>query len=401
MSKFFAICVAASIALLPAVRGQQASPKPSDRVVGSITAVDQASKKLTVKEDKTNVEYAVSIADTKTFLKVGTDLNLKNATRLQPEQMAVGDRVSIRGRKPDPSAPSIEAASVLVMSATDVEQKHESEIADWKQRGTAGVVSAIDTAASKLTMTVRTPEGPKPTVVDLQKVSEYTRYSPDNPKTPTESKLAEIQSGDQVRVLGNKNEDGSIITAEKVYAGSFRTVAATIKSVSADGKELTLNDLQTKQPVTVALNDESSVRKMPPMMANMLAMRLNPNFKPANGPGGNAATPKTNGENQPGGPGPGNSGSGGPGGAGPHGPGMRSGDMSQMIERLPKIAVADLKAGDAVLVSGATGADKSHLVATNIVAGVEPLFQSAPPRAGQSGPGEGAWNLDMGLPAQP
>jgi hypothetical protein len=396
MSKFYAICVAVSIALLPAVRGQQPSPKPSDRVVGSITAVDQASKKLSVREDKTNVEYAVSIADTKTFLKVGADLNLKNATRLQPEQMAVGDRVSIRGRKPDPDAHSIEAASVLVMSATDVQQKHESELADWKQRGTAGMVSSIDTAASKLTMSVRTPEGPKPIAVDLQKVSEYTRYSPDNPKTPTESKLAEIQPGDQVRVLGNKNEDGSVISAEKVYSGSFRTVAATIKSVSADGKELTLNDLQTKQPVTVAINDESSVRKMPPMMANMLAMRLNPNFKPANGPGGNAATPKADGENQPG-----VRGSGGSGGAGPRGRGMRSGDMSQMIERLPKIAVADLKAGDAVLVSGATAADKSHLVATNIVAGVEPLFQSAPPRAGQSGPGEGAWNLDMGLPAQP
>ena len=36
--------------------------------------------------------------------------------------------------------------------------------------------------------------------------------------------------------------------------------------------------------------------------------------------------------------------------------------------------------------------------ATNIIAGVEPIFQSAPPRRGRS-PG-GDWNLDTALPAQ-
>jgi hypothetical protein len=76
----------------------------------------------------------------------------------------------------------------------------------------------------------------------------------------------------------------------------------------------------------------------------------------------------------------------------------RSGDISQIIERLPKIAIADLKSGDAVVVSGAAGNDKSQLVATNIIAGVEPIFQSAPPRRGRS-PG-GDWNLDTALPAQ-
>jgi hypothetical protein len=56
-----------------------------------------------------------------------------------------------------------------------------------------------------------------------------------------------------------------------------------------------------------------------------------------------------------------------------------NGDLSQMLERLPKISTTDLKNGDAVIVSGTpVGSDKSHLLATNVIAGVEPIFQASP-----------------------
>ena len=84
-------------------RHSKRQPKTADRVVGVITAVDAAQSKITVKEDQTSTDYSVSIAGTRTILKVGPDLNLKSATRLTPEQLAVGDRVSIRGHKPEGS----------------------------------------------------------------------------------------------------------------------------------------------------------------------------------------------------------------------------------------------------------------------------------------------------------
>ena len=62
-----------------------------------------------------------------------------------------------------------------------------------------------------------------------------------------------------------------------------------------------------------------------------------------------------------------------------------NGDLSQMLDRLPKITTGDLKNGDAVIVSGTpAGSDKSHLLATNVIAGVEPIFQSAPRRQSQT-----------------
>ena len=70
-----------------------------------------------------------------------------------------------------------------------------------------------------------------------------------------------------------------------------------------------------------------------------------------------------------------------------------------MIEHLPAISLSELKPGDAVVISGvATGEDGSRLLATNIIAGVEPILQSAPARQGGQATG-GDWGLgEMTIP---
>ena len=426
--------------LLLAQDAAQPVAKPADRLIGEITAVDTAGKKITVKDDATKAEYSVSLADTKTFLRVPPgEKDLKKATRIDAEALSVGDRVALRGKKTEDSK-TFEAASVLLMTAGDLAKIHQAELQDWQKRGSSGTLTAIDAAARQATMTVRGADGQKTVTVSLPDSVEYMRYSPASVKMADAKPgtIADLQPGDQVRVLGNKNDDGTTIAAEKVFSGSFRTIPATIVSISPDGKEIKINDLQTKQPVIVALTDDSVVRRLPPMMAQMLAMRLNPAYKAqgaSGGPGGPPGAPGSgnpaaansaqgnSGAGAPAGAGPGN-GQGGNGqwaggqgqspaaGAGPGGPGgsqggaawagrpgggggMRSmnGDMSQMIERLPKISISELKPGDAVVVSGGSGTDKTHLTATNVIAGVEPLFVSAPPRAGQSM--GSSWNLGV------
>ena len=138
-------------------------------------------------------------------------------------------------------------------------------------------------------------------------------------------------------------------------------------------------------------------------MAMGLARRLNPSAaggSPNAGPGsGNGTVPSgsagiTNdgmAAARPGGPeGPG----GGPGGGYRAGGGMRNGDLSQLLDRVPKISATDLKPGDAVMVAGTPiENDKSHLLATSVIAGVEPIFQAASPRQMQS---LGDWGLSSG-----
>lgn len=414
MLKACAICSCITLLAIAPSRAQEATgtAKPSEHVIGTVAKVDQAAHTVTVKDDKTGTESLVLLENTRTLLKVPPGAkDLKSASRITADDLQVGDRVDVRGSKPEDnsgSAPpnAIAARSVVLMSGRDLAQTHQAEAAAW-QHSTAGTVTSVDTSAGTLSITARTPDGPKPATVTTSSSTDFTRYSAETPKTPVRSQLADIQPGDQVRIIGEKSDDGSI-TAQKVYSGSFRTIAGTVTSVAPDGKQLTVKDLQTKEPVEVNLTNDSVVRKLPLMMATMLARRFNPDYKAAQANAGsenagNAGGAPPSGAKAGEGAGPG-SGSNNPatgGGNGGQGGGSTragTGDLSRILERAPSISVSDLKPGDAVVISGAAaGSDKTRLIASSIIAGVEPIFQSAPPRQGSS---LGDWSLGMEAPAQ-
>src|SRR6185436_9001184 len=95
------------------------------------------------------------------------------------------------------------------------------------------------------------------------------------------------------------------------------------------------------------------------------------------------------------GAGQGRPGGGFPGGGG----GMRGGaggDLSAMLERLPALSLAELKAGDALIISSTAPAGSARLSAITLLAGVEPILTAAPRSAGQIN--LGSWSLDMNMP---
>ena len=376
------------------------SSKPTEHLIGTITALDAAARTITVKEDKSGSEQTILLTDTKTLIKVAPGAkDLKNATRMTADQLAVGDRVDIRGFKSAEDPGKIAARSVVLMSARELQQVHQAQAAEW-QRSLAGVVTAVDSSTGKITIDQRTASGPKPVTVETSAQTEFTRYSPQNPGSPATSQLAQVQPGDQLRVIGEKSADGSAITAQRVYSGAFRTLNGTIVSIAPDGKQLTIRDLASKKPVGILLTDSSSLRKLPPEMAIALARRLSPSARPpdSGAPNGGSENPAAGGGHPPAGaPGPG----GMHGGAGAGGMRAgRNGDISQMIDRLPKIEPADLKPGDVVVVSGvATGGNDNQLTATNVIAGVEPILRSAPARQGGQTLG-GDWGLGEMTPPQ-
>ena len=88
-------------------------------------------------------------------------------------------------------------------------------------------------------------------------------------------------------------------------------------------------------------------------------------------------------------------GAGGPGGG--MGGGMRGGDMQQMLERMPVLALAELKAGDALIIASTAGTDAGQVTAITLLAGVEPILTATP--AGNRQVLMGSWNLDMNMNA--
>jgi hypothetical protein len=72
--------------------------------------------------------------------------------------------------------------------------------------------------------------------------------------------------------------------------------------------------------------------------------------------------------------------------------------LQQLLERSPQLSLAELKKGDALIISSSKVADGASITAFSLVAGVEPFLAAAPRTAGQ--PDLGSWSLSVGMPEQ-
>jgi hypothetical protein len=300
------------------------------------------------------------------------------ATKMALGDLQVGDRLVAyyRGAAGDKQ---IQATTLVVRTTADLGEIAKTELADWKKRGTVGIVAATDAAAKTINLKV----GSKSVTVTVTDKTDYHRYSLDSAK-PADAKpstFAEIKVGDQAHVLGDKNADGTGTTGESIYAGEFRQLAATVVSVNAATGEMQVKDLATKKPLTVKVDSDSTLKKLDPQMAAMLARRYGVARQDA--PPGGAR-----------GGGFGGDGRGGDGRGGEPGRGGRGGgDIGGMLDRSPAIQVSDLKAGDAVMVSTTMGSDPSRVTLIMLLAGVEPILTAAPNSTRDI---MGGWNLGGG-----
>ncbi len=371
-----------------------AKPKAFNSIIGEVTVLDAGAKQITMKTDA-GTPATVPLDDKTLYLRVPPgEKDLKKAVKITLSDIGVGDRVLARvkaGAEPGAADATSPAVSVMVMSKAELTQHHEKNRAEWTRRGVAGKVSAIDAATKQVTLKIQTPQGLKDVTVEPAENVTYRRYAPDSVRfsDAKPSAFAELKVGDNMRVLGEKSEDGSRIKPEEIVFGTFRNHAGTVISVNAAAGELRINDLETKKPLTIKINPDTSLKKLPEMMAQGMARMRQ---------GGAGAGPGQGGV--PGG-GAGRGAYGGhPGEGGPHGPGgpgMGRGNMDfqSMLERVPALPLTDLKPGDAVIVSSTTGNDPSRVTAITLVAGVEPLLTS--PEGAQQ-PMSRVLSFDIGMP---
>ena len=354
----FSACSTRLMAQAPA-----AAPTASARQLGTVTAV--AGNSLTLKTDA-GQQVVVSVPDGARILQLAPgSTDLKTAQTIALKDIEAGDRVLVTGKAGD-NAGTFAAARVILMKSSDIAQKHETEQADWQKRGTGGIVSAVDAGTGTLTVTV----GAKKVAVTTSPKTQFRRYAGDSVKfeDAKPGTLAQIQPGDQVRVLGTKSDDGSSIQAEAVVSGSFKNLAGLIATIDTAKGTLTLKDLATKKTVTVMITPNSNVRTLPPQAAAMFAARAK----------GTSAGTGTSGGGSPQASGAGQaeaSGGARPGGAGR----TAGGDLSQLVSRLPNKTIADLKVGDAVMIVASQPDPSSATVtAVTLLSGVEPILAATP-----------------------
>jgi Cu/Ag efflux protein CusF len=392
-----------TIFLSLALAGAQTATPPLKSVIGEVTSLDAAAKQIKVKADD-GVIYTIDLADSTSYYHVPPgEKDLKKATKIAPSDVAVGDRLLARGALTEETK-SIAAKTIVVMTKADLAKKQERDRAAWQTRGVAGTVTAVNADTKEIT--INTHGRDTKTVVIETSAAGFRRYAPDSVRfaDAKPSTFAELQVGDTVRVLGDKNEDGTRFKAEELIFGSFLTIAATVVSVNAATGEVVVTDLRTKKPVTIQTNQNTMLRKLDERIARFLALRMHPDAAAGGGPpgaggagNGAGARPPQAQSGAPGAPGAADSGRPSVGAGGPR-PGAANGDLQQLLERSPQLSLADLKKGDALIISSSKGADGSSMTAFSLVAGVEPFLAAAPRTAGQVD--LGSWNIGAGMPEQ-
>ena len=344
----------------------QANPAASTssqtaRPIGVIQTIDAASKRITIKTDA-GLELKISCSEATQFLRVAPGAQtLENATTISVSDLAVGDRILARGQSAADTGAFV-ATSIIVMSKADIAKKHAAERAEWEKRGVSGVITALNPAAKEITINVASSSGVKPMVIAFAPGAVLRRYAPNSVKfsDAQSSRYEALKVGDQIKALGTSNEDRSRYTAEELVSGSFLTVAATIVSADAAQSMIVITDLATNKRLQAQVTPDSTMRRLSAEVAQMLATRIQ-----GSKPSADSSAP----------------------------PGSR--DLQSAIEKLPPITLANLKPGDAIILSGTNSGDASRVTAITILAGVEPVLRSST-KSGRT-LNLGSWNLDLNM----
>jgi hypothetical protein len=370
---FWCACLLAALSIVPAAAAkslaQAAAQTPAARPFGTIKSINGKTIVLTT---DAGAEVTIQLQDDTKLVRIAPgEKDLKNAAPLQFEELQVGDRILVRGAL-GADGKTVMAASVIAMKQADVAAKQTHEREEWQRHGVGGLVTNVDPATGTITIATNAVGTAKDVTVHVTKQTVLRRYATNSVKfdDAKAAPISDIKVGDQLRARGTRSPDGTELTADEVVSGSFRNIAGTIESVDASAGTIAVNDLITKKPVTVKVGADAQLRKLPPMMAQMIAARLK---------GGAAEAPTSAGA--PGGQAQGagqGSAAARPGGANGPGGGGGRGDFQQMLSRLPAVTLADLQKGDAVMIVSTEGTQESGVTAITLLTGVEPILQASP-----------------------
>jgi hypothetical protein len=393
------VCVALGVAAPGPSAAAQSPPgqagSATARQAGTVKAI--SGNTITLAPDS-GPEVAIVVQEGARIVRVAPgQKDLKDAKPIQLTDIQPGDRILVRG-VPGALANSLLANSIIAMAQSDIAAKQARERDEWQRHGVGGLVAAVDSSGSAISITTAALADKKTVAVRFSENTVLRRYAPDSVKfdDAKAAPVSAIRPGDQLRARGTRSEDGGELKADEIVSGTFRNIAGTISAVDAAAGTLTLQDLATKKAVTVKVTAESQLRKLPAPFAQRIAMRLKgiapdaavqggapPAGPPASGAAAQGARPAG-----AAGAGAGFGGAGRPGGA------M---DFQQMLSRMPAAALTDLQKGEAVMLVATEGTSSSPSTVITLLGGVEPILEASPKNAASSilspwtlsGPAEG------------
>jgi len=373
MKKLFLFLGVSLLALAPAGAQAQQAPAPRQQVLGEITAVDASAHTVTVRSDAgESVTLSTTERTTYTLLPAGVT-DLQKGARVTFAEVRVGDRVLAPG-VPAAGGP---AARLILMSRAAGGPGGGGQNAG--RRFLNGRVVSVDAAKKLIVVQARGREGQESVTVDAS-AARAMRYAPDSmrPADAVAGALADVRAGENIRATGERSADGATFKAEEVLTGSFARFAGTVASADAQRGELVVKTNDGRS-VNLSFGARSNLRRITPEFEQALAkqraeaeQRREQRRAERQQQGGQTAS----GGQAQGGQAQGEGGRRGRGdgqGRG-EGGGQRRGGFGgpgggNMFDSLPAVTLAELKKGDAVVVTVTPGADAAHATVVSLVTG--------------------------------
>ena len=388
-------------AFLPTVAtGQVASPTsgttraPQQHLIGEVTAIDPTTGQITVKTDA-GASVSVVVNDRTIYRRLPPgQTSLNSAETITSADVKIGDRVLVPGGAALVDGSAGPARQVIVMAREAVAARREQQREDWRTRGVNGRVTAIDSAKKEIIVEARSREGAQILTVVANGNARIRRFAPGSlqPADAIAGTFGDIRVGDQIRVLGNRED--SRVTAEEIISGTVTRIVGTIERVDASRNEVAIKASQTGKSIVVALLPATTLRRVPADFAETLGRgeqrrgggeALTPAQREAQREQRAARRRERESQGTPGTQtGTGNNDARRPGGRNPQ----------QMFQAFPVITAAELKKGDAVMVTGTGTNDISRVTAATLITGDAEILQRLQRRGGDR-----PENMSPGLPS--
>lgn len=368
--------------------GTSQTSTAQSRIVGVVTAVDKAANQVTIKAD-TGESITIATSETSSVLRLPPgETSAQKATKITLGDIAVGDRIFAKGTVAGGGKAVVVSQIVVTAAALPAAASPDpgSQRVE-RARGLNGRITTLNPDKKEISVQSRSREGVGTITIQTSDVTRFFRYAPDsmNIKDASRSSFAGLKVGDQLRALGETNEDGTRFTADEIISGLTARTGGQVISVNPASNEVTMKNTQTGQTITVAIGARSVLRRVstedvakfeasgparPDRPVATAGQPERPRERPER-PAGEERRPR---------PGRG---------------------IQEIIENLPAIKVSDLKKGDTVFVQGTQGADPSHVTAIMLVTGdptfVGRLSQTGAPNRGPQSPGLPGDNLGGGV----
>jgi hypothetical protein len=343
--------------------------QPQQNLIGEVTAIDSASGRITLKSESGTV-VTISINDKTAFRRIAPgQTSIANAEQITIVEIRVGDRILIPGGSTNEQTP---VRQIVVMARQAIDSQRNQEAENRRARTIIGRVTAINSQNREISIQTRGTAGPQTMTVTTSDTVKFLRYAPDSLRISDAlpGAFADVRVGDQIRIVGDRNAENTRITAEEIVSGSFTRSVGSIVEVNAARNEITIKNSENGQTMTVALGKNTTLRRIPDDVAENLRRRANQRAerqrnnrqnagnneaRQNQGQQNNRQNRRENRENNR------NARQGQP-------------NRAQLFESLPVITAAELKKGDAVLIT-TSGANNSRLTAVSIITGDASLQQ--------------------------